>query len=77
MPPNFEKDHAVSSAAQTGNDSLRRPLTLLEWIEFTGVCKSSAYELARAGQIPGLFRLGRSFYVSRDVTERLLKTGVA
>jgi hypothetical protein len=80
MPRSFERESNVSSTVSpevTADANLRRPLTLLQWAGVTGVCTWSAYELAKAGQIPGLFRLGHKYYVSRDVTERLLKTGVA
>ena len=50
----------------------RKTLTVEEAAAALGIGRTSAYELARRGELPGVIRLGRRFVVSRDVLERLL-----
>lgn len=50
----------------------RRTMTVEEAARLLGIGRGHAYELARRGELPGCFKLGRRFIVSRDALERLL-----
>jgi excisionase family DNA binding protein len=51
----------------------KRTLTLDEWAHTVGVGRSTAHELARAGKLPGLIKLGGRYLVSRAVMDRMLE----
>ncbi len=52
-------------------DTTRETLTIIETAQVLGVGRSTAYELARTGQIP-ILRLGRRLLVPRVALQRLL-----
>ena len=49
-----------------------RTLSVEEAAQRLGISRGYAYELARAGQLPGVIRLGRVLRVSTAVLDRVL-----
>ena len=53
-------------------DGIRRTLTVEEAAVFIGIGRRFAYELARRGELPGVFWLGSKYLVSRAALEAYL-----
>ena len=51
--------------------------TLREAAELLGISYVQALRLAKAGRLPGAFRLGSRYRVSRQVLDALLGSGLA
>jgi excisionase family DNA binding protein len=69
MPGKSALPSTASSAVDTRHRATRRHLPddveFLPWAaEQLGISKATAYRLAEAGEIPGLFRIGRQYRVS-------------
>ena len=50
-------------------------LTVIEAAEFLRISRGSAYALAKRGELPGVFRLGRTLRVNRDAMLDSLRQG--
>ena len=56
--------------------SERLTMTIEECAEALGICRATAYMLARQGSLPGCIRLGdKRFIVSRVALLKFLETG--
>ena len=53
----------------------RATLRIVEVARILGVCRATAYELARRGRIPGVLRLGRRLVVSKKALDDFLADG--
>ncbi|MDA1271892.1 MAG: helix-turn-helix domain-containing protein [Chloroflexi bacterium] len=51
----------------------RATLTIPEVAELLGICRASAYQIAKEGTLPGVIRLGRRIVVSRKAIEEFLE----
>jgi excisionase family DNA binding protein len=52
----------------------RATLSIAEAAWELGVCTETAYRQAKSGQLPGAFKFGRRWIVSREAFERWLET---
>ncbi len=50
----------------------RRTVSIEEFAAAVGISRTSAYNLARRGEVPGLIKLGGRYVVARAALERLL-----
>lgn len=58
--------------ARNEGRGLRSTLSIPEVAWELGVCAETAYRRAKSGQLPGAFKLGRTWRVSRESFERWL-----
>jgi excisionase family DNA binding protein len=64
-----------SAWADPGNSKERKTMDLLEAARVLGIGKYAAYEAAARGEIPGVFRIGQRYLVSREAFDRAIATG--
>lgn len=50
----------------------RRTVSIEEFAAAVGISRTSAYNLAKRGEVPGLIKLGGRYVVARAALERLL-----
>lgn len=62
----------MESTASTTNPIVPATFTLEETARLLGISHIHTANLARAGKLPGAFRLGTRWLVSRQVIDRLL-----
>lgn len=62
----------MESTAATTNHIVPATFTLEETARLLGISHIHTANLARAGKLPGAFRLGTRWLVSRQVIDRLL-----
>jgi excisionase family DNA binding protein len=53
--------------ATSGNDTERRTYDMVEGAAMLGVSRGHIYQMARAGEIPGVLSVGRRLLISRQV----------
>ncbi len=64
----------VRMSANPGTEQVRATLSISEAAWELGVCTETAYRQAKSGQLPGAFKFGRRWIVSREAFERWLET---
>ncbi|HRK17350.1 MAG TPA: AlpA family phage regulatory protein [Hyphomicrobiaceae bacterium] len=58
----------TSTSSLKSHDSVVRPLSLAQVIEFTGVCRATIYEAIRDGKFPRHVKFGRrTFWLSDEI----------
>jgi excisionase family DNA binding protein len=64
----------VRMSAAPGTEQVRATLSISEAAWELGVCTETAYRQAKSGQLPGAFKFGRRWIVSREAFQRWLET---
>lgn len=57
-----------------GEHSLRATLSISDVAWELGVCAETVYRRAKAGELPGAFKIGRTWRVSREPFQRWLSS---
>ena len=72
-PPRITDDQAAGAPPEDHKTRTKsRTISVEEAAEMLGIGRTSGYAAARAGNLPGVIRIGRRVVVSRDAIERLL-----